>query len=365
MNRPDCPNCEKYRRAGYAYCGNCGKSQDCPYCEHYRMSGSAYCRMCGKPLHVTAPLRTKRFSAARSFGILSATVTSLFLVIAAVALYAYAIDIFLYLSDKAYGMLILIPYPYTFAVISGTGLQLYWVLLFVIITLSLMKLVHETYLYFREHGLGGNGTEAKKPGICWIGLMWPATIFLQIVIIYVSVILTGVDLTVPELSMDQRGLMFLLADASVWEELITRVLIIGVPLFIIGLTKMKKDSWKFLLGGFGVDKLSMMLVVISALVFGYAHEAGWGFSKVIPSFLFGLAAGYLFVEYGLYAAVLIHFVNDYLMAFVWLGGSETLMGLASLGLIALGALATVVLAVKMWRFLKDFRNRPNYPKGLE
>lgn len=366
MNRADCPHCEEYRNAGYMYCGKCGKLLDCFSCNSYRYGNAGHCGSCGRPFHVTAPPQIKSFSFTRIFGIIAAILTSLFLIVDAVALYVHASDIFLFLSDKMYGMLILIPYPYTFTVISETLLQLYWLFLVAVLTLCFIKLIHETYLYFKNRKQRNEESlKIEKTGIYWIGLLWPATMFLQIAVLYAAILLFGVDFTVPDMDMDQLSLMFVLADASVWEELITRVLIIGVPLLLMALAKGKTDFWKYPLGGFGVDKLSMGLIVIAALVFGYGHEAGWGMAKVIPAFIFGLAAGYLFVEYGLYAAILLHFVNDYVSAYTWLGGSEVVLGIGTLAILAVGVLATVVLAVKMWGFLKDFKNRPPYPKGLE
>lgn len=400
MNRDDCPYCEKERKMGYDYCGHCGKQLRCPLCNTYQSEGAEYCGNCGNQLkcymcdfhrsdnadycalcgrflrvgisahtgympQYMMPPRTEDSSPVRFFGILSMVVTTIFLIIGAVALYVYAADIFLFLSDKMSGLLILIPEPYAFVTLSGQWLQLYWVFLVAVLTLSFIKLGHEVYLCFKKRrSENGESSKIEKTSIYWIGIMWPSAMLLHIAILYISV-LFGADFSVPDFDMDQRAVMFLLAEASVWEELITRVLIIGVPLFLVAFMNRKEGSWKFLLGGYGMDKLSMGLIVIAALVFGYGHEAGWGIAKVLPSFLFGLAAGYLFVEYGLHAAILIHFVNDYLSALTWLGGSDALMGLASLGILGVGVITTILLTVKVLGFVKDFKNRPTLPKGLE
>jgi hypothetical protein len=49
--------------------------------------------------------------------------------------------------------------------------------------------------------------------------------------------------------------MFSLANAAVWEEIITRVLYIGLPMAVISLIATKKlDSLKCLFGGFGMSR---------------------------------------------------------------------------------------------------------------
>ena len=47
-------------------------------------------------------------------------------------------------------------------------------------------------------------------------------------------------------------------------------------------------------------------------MFGFAHSFNWDLYKVLPAFLAGLAMGYLFLKFGLYAAIMFHFFTDYL-----------------------------------------------------
>jgi hypothetical protein len=106
--------------------------------------------------------------------------------------------------------------------------------------------------------------------------------------------------------------MFLLADASVWEEISGRVVLIGIPLLIIRSISGKRGvQWKQLVGGtahFG--RTEVVLILISATLFGLAH-LGWGPWKVIPTFVHGLMFGYLFVKVGLHASIVMHFLFDY------------------------------------------------------
>ena len=110
--------------------------------------------------------------------------------------------------------------------------------------------------------------------------------------------------------------LFLLANASVWEELIVRVLLIGLPLLLVDLLRRnRKYKWhSYLLGGgFKLGTPEATLIMVSAAVFGYAHYAGgWGAWKIIPASAAGLAFGYLFLKFGLAASIMLHFATNYL-----------------------------------------------------
>ncbi len=106
--------------------------------------------------------------------------------------------------------------------------------------------------------------------------------------------------------------MVTLANASVWEEIITRVLMIGAPLSVLALMKQGKGpALKALIGGHGgVSVPAAVLIFISAALFGLAH-IGWGIWKIAPTFIMGLLFGYLYVKIGLHASIALHFLFDY------------------------------------------------------
>ncbi len=109
--------------------------------------------------------------------------------------------------------------------------------------------------------------------------------------------------------------LYLLADASVYEELVTRVLLIGLPLLILdGIRKRKDRPWyKYLLGGdFKVTPRVYCLAVFSSVLFGLAHQSGWGWWKIIPTTLTGFAFAYLYIRKGLFPAIIMHFLFDYI-----------------------------------------------------
>ena len=105
------------------------------------------------------------------------------------------------------------------------------------------------------------------------------------------------------------------AEASVWEEVLSRVLMLGVPLMLYHLWTRQEGAHvgRYLVGGgFSIDTAAFVLIVFQALVFALAHVAGWDFWKVLPTTLSGIAFGYLFLKKGLWASIILHFLFDYL-----------------------------------------------------
>ena len=143
------------------------------------------------------------------------------------------------------------------------------------------------------------------------GLLF-ATLFFSVL---VALLFRTTASDVPSAGTLQESL-FLLANASVWEELIVRVLLIGLPLILVNLLRKNRlNKWHsyFLGGGFKIGTPEAILIVVSAAIFGYAHYVGgWGAWKIIPASAGGLAFGYLFLKFGLAASIMLHFATDYL-----------------------------------------------------
>jgi hypothetical protein len=148
-----------------------------------------------------------------------------------------------------------------------------------------------------------------------------ALLFFNALVVFLF-LLYGIEPTVPEsLSGDTPlwVLMYGLANASVWEELSTRVLFLGLPLaFFEILRRMSNrgtgtEMRRFILGGkMKIGSLELFFILFSATVFGLAHISGWDYWKFFPTFLSGAAFGYLFIVKGLHVAILLHFAFDYL-----------------------------------------------------
>jgi len=128
------------------------------------------------------------------------------------------------------------------------------------------------------------------------------------------------------------------AEASVWEEVLSRILMLGLPLLIYHVwTQQKTESnWRYLVGGgFSIDTAAFVLIVLQALIFALAHVAGWDFWKVLPTMISGIAFGYLYLKKGVWASIILHFTFDYL--------GMTAPSLAEWGIDAGGAMNVIYL----------------------
>lgn len=360
----NCPECRKYREEGASFCGACGNMLDCPECDGYRRNGAAFCGNCGRRLYVP-------YEPPKKSGLMFKLSFLLFLF---VSIYAIAdiliiavgfFDVLDFVGSISYALFILVPYPYAFLVFSGAGTQLYWVFLVFMIIMSFSISVKELITHTGSLKSLKDEEKITKTSPFWVAVMWPGLILLHLIMVYLISFLTGdVMDTPPTDDIDVRLQMFVLASAGVWEEIVSRMLIIGVPMAIIAAVNGKKDSWLNLWGGFGMSKVSMVLMIISALVFGFAHMEGWGYIKVIPAAIFGLGCGYLYVKFGLHAAIMLHLINDYASVFYWAG--YPLFGdLMLLVLMAAGIVSLVILAYKGYGFAKNFGDQPVLPPSVE
>jgi hypothetical protein len=166
---------------------------------------------------------------------------------------------------------------------------------------------------------------------------------------------TGNEPGVPDIGFPWQE-QYSLLNASVWEEVLCRVLMIGLPLMIVGFLMNDRTSWKRLLGRFEMDNVAVLFIIISASIFAYAHLSGWDVFKLVPTFVTGLALGYLFVRFGVHAAIMMHFLIDYLSAPAWLLGDDVgnmIVGLFFIVVIFLGAVLFAWYVQRSIRFVKE------------
>lgn len=151
---------------------------------------------------------------------------------------------------------------------------------------------------------------------------------------------------------------YLLINASVYEELVGRVLLIGLPMLAFRWFQaasagrpLAPSPLRYIYGGgFPLTRLPALLLLGSSVFFGLAHLfGGWDWVKVAPTFVAGLAFGYLYLKHGLPAAILLHFLFDYigLLPEVYGGASDYVM----LALVILWALAGIY---PLYQFTRGF-----------
>ena len=157
-------------------------------------------------------------------------------------------------------------------------------------------------------------------------------------------------------------LYYAYANAPVYEEVVTRWMFMGIPLFIVALVRAwtlgtpraLRASWRHLLGGTLNRESPRALVVTavvtniaSAAIFSLAHVPGYGWWKFLPTMVAGLGMGYLFARRGLFAAILFHFAQDYFVAAILLAEANA----DQTALMGLGVLVFLILAFGAFFFI--------------
>lgn len=288
-----------------------------------------------------------------------------------------------------------LPLPTALAYSQDPALFLGWYLLLVaaIVFAGLFFVIRDRRSLARAFRapLADVSTRLRSMG-AWIAIAqaWMAVTFVQIAIILVVEIL-GYPVTSPvgaPTATNAWGYLYELANASVYEELVFRALLIGVPLALgsfvsrairinasAGAGHSPSTARRYLLGSFrylaggNLRQTSSRQALLagwiflfaSAAIFGVDHAPSWGLWKVIPAMAAGLAFGYLFLRHGIGAAILGHFVNDYASALTYENvggvGFQVLSSLLFLALVAAGAGFFLWYVRYGWQHLQDLRAR--------
>jgi len=240
------------------------------------------------------------------------------------------------------------PWLVNFIELGDWWFFLYYVLLAAVIVISLIWMIRKSLVPLSNEVRGRSPEKGHSP-LFTIGTLFMAILAFNVAF-YAIVTALGVSTTTPEfVDSDLWRSLYGLAHASVWEEVVTRILLIGVPLLVIDLLRrskrperqMKKVSSYILGGGFAIGRTEALLLVFSSTMFGIAHVWSWDLWKIVPALVAGLAFGYLFLKLGVYASILLHFAFDFLSIpmQVWPDsiGAVMVLGLLSLLWMAVGA----------------------------
>ncbi len=138
--------------------------------------------------------------------------------------------------------------------------------------------------------------------------------------------LIGISPSTPDFgSMPTEQLVYGVVNAAVNEELIARVMLIGIPLLFMsawnigpriiryGKGRNSKAKLKLLIGGgLPLNNVTITLIFLSSLAFATAHLYSWDLYKVLPTMISGIFMGYLFVTRGLHTSILFHFSTNFI-----------------------------------------------------
>lgn len=311
----------------------------CERCEEFREKKYRFCPVCGESLEKP---KTALLDVLAMIIVAALSVIIIFELFTGVIKAGYVLE---NLDGFTNTLFLILPMIVDLFTIEGVPLKIYFILLLIAVAVSV-------FLLFRKSVGPKERKDLKKTPLYEMMILFAALYFIEFVF---TLILTamGVDIGgLPERPTWEW--MFDLLQASVWEELITRVLFLGLPIAVIYLITKKEGAWKCIFGGFGISRLSLIFIVFSAFMFGAGHLTNWESWKFFTTFLFGIIAGYLFCKYGLYATISMHFLTDFIQAEGWLLGSGTVVTSVILFLLSLCAIPFIAIyAKKMIDYLKQ------------
>ncbi|AGI47033.1 CAAX amino terminal protease family [Thermoplasmatales archaeon BRNA1] len=352
----DCPECEEWRARGARFCRNCGKalaeSEVCPECDVWRQRGANYCRNCGRKLgNAPEPLPCPPED---GDGQTDCTRSAMFRLVATIALLAFS---FTLIVAIAYGFIF---FGDLMAVASPVGKVLF-VLEFIAIIVSA---AYAFYAVFRKNR-GGRPEAVFTSGLCMACTGLCVSIFLTILYIF---LIGAFGEQIDASWMDEYTeiqLAYLLLTAGPEEEFIFRVLPIGIPMVIVALCYGRgRSSFRYLLGGFGMSRWAWIFLAISAVIFGYAHLGGWGWTKIIDAAMGGVIFGFIYCEFGLYACILAHTVNDTISLISYIGMGDALSSLIYFVIIGAGLALLILWLIHPNRKYVRFWEAPWMDDGL-
>lgn len=271
----------------------------------------------------------------------------------------------------SYTVFVIVPVLVAIFEISGEALAVYYLLIVsAIVASAVWVFLSSAKGYYKELTMKA---ESRKHSALFdlCGLMF-GVLFLNVAVVFIIEIFWGMPES-PTEGADLWELLFLLANASVWEELIVRVLMIGVPLLFIDLVRKRPQARKhrYLLGGgFALGPIEVILILASSALFGLGHLEGWGAWKVFPTAVAGVAFGYLFMRHGLASAIMLHFGFDYLSMPVAVFADESdlgvavIQGVAMIAWVIVGAVFFGYYIIRMIEFVAKrtyFDERPIVP----
>ena len=375
-----CDQCESQRASGHRFCGECGEELLCPRCAEYLEVGATFCGECGRRLGPMPEPRAQK--GLMDYLDASAMVVFPFMLILlateAVGMFFNIGDTWSFLADYESTFFLLLPLVTPIVTCGGLTLQIYWIILVLVISACIALVLYQSRGMFKVRSMDEIAPKAEPTPMYWVCLLFGSVIILELIVMFLEAAL-GMSVDTPgwidEMTLPEMAFEF--ADAAVWEEVVSRALPMGIPMAAVAFFYTRKaGSAKYILGGFGISKVSVILIVITAVVFGLAHVDSWNSAKAIPAMLGGLAMGYLYARFGIHASILYHFITDYMTVAIKTAG-EVPVSLTYLCILVISLACVASVMVRTWRGLHQAKELPltgfeksgdpgeRFPGGLE
>ena len=266
----------------------------------------------------------------------------LLLMVASVAVYSLAY-LLQFIDGEYFGVpiYIIIPFPMVILSIMGVSAYAWYALLVLVILASLgMFLYHGLPEYRKNYAKN----DSKRSAIQEFSEIFAAT---TVTVFAITVLMQILGVNVHGIGLGELpmySVILHLLHAAVYEELVVRLLFLGIPVFLYAVLVKKKELpvWRIFGGNFSIGIVELLFILISAAIFGVAHTQSWGLWKFFPTFVVGLSLGYLYMRYGIHYAILFHFLTDYSGV---TGELIPSLGLAVHGMIILVELLGVYFAI--------------------
>lgn len=330
----------------------------CDECEMWRRKGAAFCPVCGNKLEKPERPWIDTFILLGVTAVAFAVLANTFYVLINFGNIYDEFTGFTLVYNLSFGLWSLELFRY-----NGIWIGLYLAFLVIVETACVVYGSWRLWTVLKEkpedyHAQATTGIAAATAALA-------ASLFISVLGILLSATQGQAPSTEWMDDFTEYQMVFLFTQAGVSEELMYRMLYIGVPMAIIALIlRRDKRSWQYLFGGFGISKAAAVLILFSSVLFGLAHYDGWGWSKIPITFAGGILFGYVYSEYGLYACIIMHTANDVMITLAYLG-LPFLTVIAEFSLIGLGVLVLVHWVLQPRRELLDFKNMENFPQKLE
>ena len=336
-----CEECDKCRELGYKFCIRCGESFE------------------GAPTPVPAENDKGSLDESTLNKLVIPSMILIFIAcIASVAVilldYVPTMELF---DERGIKLWIYFFAFFDLPKLTGIGAMLVWVFLSVTAIGCTALFLWKSKDAFKFSTQDYMETTKKTP-LFWMGLLFGSAILLEVILNAIFTIF-GLGIETPgglvDLTLEEALMLF--TQAAVWEELMFRVLMFGLPVMIVGYALKEKGSWRYLFGGFGSSKLTVILLITSTFLFSIAHVDSWGFMKIFTVAIGGFLLGYMYMRFGLYAAIVCHMLNDFSM--VWmLGISDVFASLLLLGILGLGLVNLLLAYKKTYKGIKKVKTLP-------
>ena len=185
------------------------------------------------------------------------------------------------------------------------------------------------------------------------GILFAVTTTFSLVMIIISYLL-GMEMSTDMMDgMNNYAVMASMMIAGPEEEFLCRILLIGIPMVVICAAMRYEGCLKYALGGFGMSRAALVLIVISSVIFGLMHLDGWTIMKFPDTFVTGLMFGYVFVQYGVHASIVMHSTFDLLACY------DTFVdGMGTIPMIAIGIMG-IILVVRSAMKYRDYIPKDN------